>query len=517
MNNYQSIATINGPEFINLQPLDVNPGMVKCEIKVLYLGPNRNGTSIDKEAATQMARTLRGAPIVGYYRQDKQDFFDHGEQIIYDGDGVHFNVLTKPYGYVAPDSPVWFQEFEEVNEAGESITRVYLMTIGYLWAGQFKEAQQVFNDGGKAQSMELDENSLQGFWSNSENSDFEFFIINDAVFSKLCILGDDVEPCFEGASITAPNVSKSFSLENDYNFKKTLYTMMKELQETLQGGMYKVADEVKKKSIDSSEPAIDEAQVENPSTDNSSADTPNIDDPADIVDNAGETPGENTETPGADAGEQQGDNAETPSADTENAEGSEEEGGNASSEGADASSEGGDSSDGGGAGSSEYAKKDDEEDSKEDDTEETDDSSDAEKEEDDDDKKKEDKYSLLVVEYEELQKSYSDLQAQNEELTKQLAEFKNYVLAAENEKKDALIADFYMLSDEDKKDVIDHKAEYSLDEIKSKLAVLCYDKKVSYVKDDESTTNMTVNINNYSNNEEMPEWLAAVESHKAQQ
>ena len=58
MNNYQSIATINSPEFINLQPLDFNPGLAKCEIKVLYLGNNRNGTSIDKVAARSMAKTL---------------------------------------------------------------------------------------------------------------------------------------------------------------------------------------------------------------------------------------------------------------------------------------------------------------------------------------------------------------------------------------------------------------------------------------------------------------------------
>ena len=64
MNGYQSIATINKPEFINLQPSDINPGRAKCEIKVLYLGNNRNKTSINKEAATSMAKTLRGAPIV---------------------------------------------------------------------------------------------------------------------------------------------------------------------------------------------------------------------------------------------------------------------------------------------------------------------------------------------------------------------------------------------------------------------------------------------------------------------
>ena len=157
MNGYQSIATIRDPEFINLQPNDINPMMSKCEIKVFYLGKNRNSTAIDKPTAQAMAKTLRGAPIVGYYRPDKGDFFDHGDQVIYDGEGIHFQNLTKPYGFVAPDAEVWFQEFEEYDENGQSVLRTYLMTTGYLWTGQYQEAQQVFMDGGKPHSMELDE------------------------------------------------------------------------------------------------------------------------------------------------------------------------------------------------------------------------------------------------------------------------------------------------------------------------------------------------------------------------
>jgi len=68
---HKSIATIDSPEFINLTPLDINPMMSKCEIKVLYLGGNRNGSFITKDVATEMSKSLRGAPIVGYYREDK--------------------------------------------------------------------------------------------------------------------------------------------------------------------------------------------------------------------------------------------------------------------------------------------------------------------------------------------------------------------------------------------------------------------------------------------------------------
>ena len=464
MNNYQSIATINSPEFINLQPLDINPLMSKCEIKVLYLGSNRNGTSINKQAATEMSKTLRGAPIVGYYRKDIGDFFDHGDQVIMDGEGIHFNTLTKPYGFVAPDAQVWFQEFEEFDDNGESTVRTYLMTTGYLWTGQFEEAQQVFNEGGKPHSMELDQNSLQGFWSKDENSDMEFFIINDAIFSKLCILGDDVEPCFEGSSITAPNISKNFTLDD--GFKKTLFDMMKELQYTLQGGNEKVADEIKKS-------AVSDDGVETPETQNS-------------VKEESVTP--QPETPVA----------EEPTEDTPVAEESAQPETADSGEGDNGETDGGDSS-------TDYEKKEEDTEDKEDTKEKSED--DTEKEEDED--KKEDKYALLLTQFEELQASYANLQEQFNKASEELASFKEYALAAENEKKDALIAEFTMLSDEDKKDVIEHKTEYSLDEIKSKLAVLCYDKKVSYTVEKED--GMTVNIPTVDS--DMPEWLQAVERH----
>lgn len=64
LKNKSEINTISGPEFINLQPLDLNPLMSSCEIKVFYLGINRNGSYIDKQTAQEMAKTLRGTPIV---------------------------------------------------------------------------------------------------------------------------------------------------------------------------------------------------------------------------------------------------------------------------------------------------------------------------------------------------------------------------------------------------------------------------------------------------------------------
>jgi hypothetical protein len=40
------------------------------------------------------------------------------------------------------------------------------MTTGYLWTGQFEEAQLAINEG-RPHSMEIDEKSLQGHWSTN--------------------------------------------------------------------------------------------------------------------------------------------------------------------------------------------------------------------------------------------------------------------------------------------------------------------------------------------------------------
>ena len=98
--------------------------------------------------------------------------------MIIDGDGLRFNCLTKPYGFVPTDTKIWFKEFEDTDEFGNKVLREYLMCEGYLWTEQYKEAQTVLNEG-RPHSMELDEKTLKGHWSTDNNRGIEFFIIND--------------------------------------------------------------------------------------------------------------------------------------------------------------------------------------------------------------------------------------------------------------------------------------------------------------------------------------------------
>lgn len=384
---HQSVATIDSPEFLNLQPLDINPLMSKCEIKVLYVGANRNHTFITEEVAAEIGKTLRGAPIVGYYRDSKEDFTDHGEKIIIDDEGIKFECQTVPYGFVAPDAKVWFQNFEDNDGMGNTVVHKYLMTTGYLWTDQFPESSLPVEEG-RPQSIEFQKESVQGYWETNYDNGMDFFIINDAIIQKICILGDDVEPCFEGASVTAPDVSTKFTLDD--NFRHTLYSMMQDLKNALNGGGQQMENLENTVVVENenTDPATEFTQTEEVNTEI----TPEVND-------------------------------------------------------------------------------------------------------------------LLEEELNTLKESYSALQSQYQELVN----FKNEI---DNQKKDALIAEFYMLSDEDKADVISNKEKYTLDEIKAKLSVICFDKKINFTLNKEVDDKKEEDIVTYTLNDNvdnsLPDWVKAV-------
>ena len=132
LKNKSEVSTIDNPEFINLVPSDISPLISTCEIKVFYLGHNRNHSYINKDTALKMAKTLRGTPIVAAYREDKEDFGDHGHVIHIEDGEISFSCKTVPYGFVSPDAEVWFKNFTDTDEFDNKVERTYMMTTGYL-------------------------------------------------------------------------------------------------------------------------------------------------------------------------------------------------------------------------------------------------------------------------------------------------------------------------------------------------------------------------------------------------
>ena len=127
-------------------------------------------------------------------------------------------------------------------------------------------------------------------------------------------------------------------------------------------------------------------------------------------------------------------------------------------------------------------------------------------------------YVELLNNYSALQTNYDALLATNARLDNQVAELTTFKKGIEKKEKQAMINSFYMLSDEDKKDVIENIDTYSVDEIEAKLSVICVRNKVSFSLDNEEENNTGEDITVYNldshaiEDTAIPAWLKAVQA-----
>ena len=91
-----------------------------------------------------------------------------------------------------------------------------------------------------------------------------------------------------------------------------------------------------------------------------------------------------------------------------------------------------------------------------------------------------------------------------------LVEFK---AKAERTQKEDMIKSFYMLSDEDKADVVANIDTYSLEDIEAKLSILCVRNKVSFNLDDDKDSKKDPMVYNLGGSIEddasTPAWVKA--------
>lgn len=520
-------------EFINITP--VNPLISKCQIKVCYVGdtPNRNGSVITKEVARQMANSLPGSPIVGYYNDAIGDFEEHNRVIDISNGQFKIKDTTKPYGFVDLGARAWFQKFND-----DGVEHEYLMTEGYIWTGQYPECQRII-DQGNNQSMELDEKTLNATWTKDDNGKPKFFIINEAIISKLCILGEECEPCFEGSQIT------KFSLTFDEDFKQKLFSMMNDLKELIKEGGTKVFSRYAVEIGDNLWNSLWNYILEKyPDADNIYSSVYAIEGVCEedsqkfaVLQNRAdnkyyrlnfslnETDGfvpadaliEVTESYIPAAEPQFSLEAvktyETEYASKKKAE-EEDKNNKDNKSNSDNKSEGKDNNS-----DNPEDGKDKKPIGKKDDLDGKGNNSDDDGNKDDEDKKKKKKYSLedvteyqeLKTEYEELKSKYAALETEKNSLIEEIEPLRKFKLASEKKDKEAMIAKFYMLSDDDKKDVIDNIDKYSVDDIEAKLSVICVRNKVSFDLDENKETKPTTyNLNNGEDDDEsIPAWVKA--------
>lgn len=179
----------------------------KVKIRVAHTGENLNNTIFTKNSLEKMSKTLGLIPIVGYIEkneEDEDDFSNHKQLIRLTKNDIEYEYLGHAYGLIPENPNVSFEIFNG---------KEWLCTEGYIWT-KFEKAVGIFESSSniKSQSMEID--NIDGFID-----DDGILNIENAIFSALCILGEDVQPAMAGSTI------EMFST-ND--FKQEIKMMMQE-------------------------------------------------------------------------------------------------------------------------------------------------------------------------------------------------------------------------------------------------------------------------------------------------
>ena len=447
-----SIPVDNTIELLNFTPF--NPLISKCQIKVCYVGedPNRNHSVITKDVAKEMAKTLPGSPIVGFFNKEQGDFEEHNRVI--DVSNGKFDVIdtTRPYGFVDFSAKVWFQKFLD-----DGVEHEYLMTEGYIWTDIYPESKRIV-DKGNNQSMELHNKLTKGKWTKDENGRVKFFIINEAVIQKLCILGENVEPCFEGAGIAA-----QFSFDDE--FKNNLYSMMNELKQALQeGGETQMTEEIKNPEVEQEEvPATEDTEFKKKPEEDEEEEKKN-------PSSEGEKDSEDKEDSDESKKDEEDDEDEKKKKKMNHAASEDEE-------------------------------------------------EEEEKCEKCGKKKSEctcKKFSLEEIpEYVELQNNYSALEEKYNALVAEIEPLREFKNEADKKEKQAMIDSFYMLSDADKADVVSNIDTYSLDDIEAKLSIICVRNKVNFSLDEDKKEEaneepLVYSLGDKDDGDDAPAWIKAV-------
>jgi hypothetical protein len=413
-----------------------------------------------------------------------------------------------------------------------------------------------------------DDKLIDAFWTKDGKGKPQFFIINEAIISKLCVLGDDCEPCFEGSNITAPQITFSF----EDGFKEQLFSMMNEIKKVLNEGgaptvftryaveigdslwssIYSYLEHTYPRANDEGyvydsiyriEGIYEEgsqkfAILQNRSNSKYFRMNFSLDDTTGFAASAELVEVTKTYVPAAEPqfaladveafeleyakkkkGEKEEDEDEKKPEDGDDESKKPEDKKSGEEDDEDDSSDDDDADD------------DDEEKKKKKKTkfkkDEEDDDEDkcpkcgkpksectCEDEDDDDNKGKKSKYNLdEIEEYVELSQKYSALESDYNAMKAEMATLVEFKKSIEKKDKEAMIASFYMLSDEEKKDVIDNIDTYSLEDIEAKLSIICVRNKVNFNLDEdnkETTKPTTFSLDGSLGDDNVPAWVKSL-------
>lgn len=179
-------------------------------LRIAYEGENRNKSSISHDAFVKALDSIKCVPVVAHYSVEDDRIGGHDVGVVKDSKGnLRLINYTEPVGVVTESAQQWFEDVTE----DDGTVHTYLFTHVVLWKRQ-AAYRKLKEDGITNHSMEI---SIK-----SGHKKDGIFHIDDFEFTAFCLLGNDVQPCFESSAL------ETFSAST---FKEDFAKMMFELKQ----------------------------------------------------------------------------------------------------------------------------------------------------------------------------------------------------------------------------------------------------------------------------------------------
>lgn len=237
-----------------IETIDVEDSVfAPAKIMIGYCGDNRNWSNIREEVFAEAP--IKNIPVVANFYSDKNDFGGHDVKVIQNKDGIDIYAATVPFGLVPESAKQWFTE-----EFVDGEMKKCYWTECLLWKRQYgfnkiAESKRVNH------SMEIDVSEY------TERPD-GYCVVDKMKFEALCLLGEDVEPCFENSRLelfSVDNFEKQFTemLEQYKAYSLKLSSEVNEMEEN------KVVEEVVEEQFENVEDTQEEVTEETVESDES--------------------------------------------------------------------------------------------------------------------------------------------------------------------------------------------------------------------------------------------------------
>ena len=195
----------------------------RARCRIFYKYANRNGTYITDEFAEKLLSSISYTPVKGIYDNFNDDYTDHGEK----------RNEGRVYGIV-PENPnfAWEKHLDE-----DGVEREYACVDVLIFTALYEEAKEIIT---KGQSMEIYEPSIKGEWKIINGR--RMFVYTEGCFLGLQVLGDEVEPCFEGAAFFSLYTSLQQMIKEIKEFSLKLPELNTGGQSKMPGINFKLSD-----------------------------------------------------------------------------------------------------------------------------------------------------------------------------------------------------------------------------------------------------------------------------------